>query len=77
MLNPTHCNVLMIYPRFSAGSFWNYSITAELFGARYPTIPLGLITLAAMLPGECGRSASSIGIRRPSTRPTSTGLISS
>ena len=52
MLNPTHCNVLMIYPRFSAGSFWNYSITAELFGARYPTIPLGLITLAAMLPGE-------------------------
>ena len=52
MLNPTHCNVLMIYPRFSAGSFWNYSITAELFGARYPTVPLGLITLAAMLPRE-------------------------
>jgi radical SAM superfamily enzyme YgiQ (UPF0313 family) len=40
----------MIYPRFSAGSFWNYSATAELLGARYPTIPLGLITLAAMLP---------------------------
>src|SRR6476660_5955679 len=46
------CNVLMIYPRFSAGSFWNYSITAELLGARYPTIPLGLVTLAAMLPQE-------------------------
>jgi radical SAM superfamily enzyme YgiQ (UPF0313 family) len=46
------CNVLMIYPRFSAGSFWNYSATAELLGARYPTIPLGLITLAAMLPPE-------------------------
>ena len=76
MTKPTHCNVLMIYPRFSAGSFWNYSITAELFGARYPTIPLGLITLAAMFQGS-GRSASSIGIRRPSTRPTSTGLISS
>jgi radical SAM superfamily enzyme YgiQ (UPF0313 family) len=42
----------MIYPRFSAGSFWNYSVTAELLGARYPTIPLGLITLAAMLPRE-------------------------
>ena len=41
------CNVLMIYPRFSAGSFWNYAITSELLGARYPTIPLGLITLAA------------------------------
>jgi radical SAM superfamily enzyme YgiQ (UPF0313 family) len=46
------CNVLMIYPRFSAGSFWNYSITSELLGARYPTIPLGLITLAAMLPAH-------------------------
>jgi hypothetical protein len=42
----------MIYPRFSAGSFWNYSITSELLGARYPTIPLGLITLAAMLPAH-------------------------
>src|SRR5262245_13606200 len=50
MTEPTRCNVLMIYPRFSAASFWNYSITAELLGARYPTIPLGLITLAAMLP---------------------------
>jgi len=42
----------MIYPRFSAESFWNYSVTAELFGARYPTIPLGLITLAALLPQQ-------------------------
>ena len=31
-------NVLMIYPRFSGDSFWNYTLTAELFGARYPTI---------------------------------------
>src|SRR5262245_58183571 len=52
MTKPTRCNVLMIYPRFSAASFWNYSITAELLGARYPTIPLGLITLAAMLPAH-------------------------
>jgi len=52
MTTPTPCNVLMIYPRFSAGSFWNYSITSELLGARYPTIPLGLITLAAMLPAH-------------------------
>jgi radical SAM superfamily enzyme YgiQ (UPF0313 family) len=42
----------MVYPRFGDDSFWNYSITAELLGARYPTIPLGLITLAAMLPKE-------------------------
>ncbi len=44
------CKVLMIYPRFSAESFWNYSSTAGVLGARYPTAPLGLITLAAMLP---------------------------
>ena len=48
----TRTNVLMIYPRFDDNSFWNYTVTAELLGARYPTIPLGLITLAAMLPRE-------------------------
>jgi radical SAM superfamily enzyme YgiQ (UPF0313 family) len=42
----------MVYPRFGDDSFWNYSTTAELLGARYPTIPLGLITLAAMLPEQ-------------------------
>jgi radical SAM superfamily enzyme YgiQ (UPF0313 family) len=44
------CNVLMIYPRFMADSFWNFSEACELVGARYPAIPLGLITVAALLP---------------------------
>ncbi len=44
------CNVLMIYPKFMAESFWNFSEACELVGARYPAIPLGLITVAAMLP---------------------------
>ncbi|MTI00058.1 B12-binding domain-containing radical SAM protein [Roseibium sp. RKSG952] len=44
------CNVLMIYPRFNSGSFWNYGKTCELVGAKYPAPPLGLITVAAMLP---------------------------
>ena len=44
--------VLMIYPRFSAASFWNYAATCELVGARYPAAPLGLITVAAMLPKD-------------------------
>jgi radical SAM superfamily enzyme YgiQ (UPF0313 family) len=52
MKHPAACNVLMIYPRFSAASFWNYAVTSEMLGARYPTIPLGLITLAAMLPAH-------------------------
>lgn len=42
----------MVYPKFAAESFWNYTTTSELLGARYPTIPLGLITLAAMLPAH-------------------------
>lgn len=44
------CNVLMIFPRFNASSFWNYGAACELTGARYPAAPLGLITVAALLP---------------------------
>src|SRR5581483_8739268 len=44
------CRVLLIYPRFSAATFWNFSVACELVGARYPAAPLGLITLAACLP---------------------------
>jgi len=51
-LGATERNVLMIYPRFSNESFWNYRKSCEVVGARYPTIPLGLITVAAMLPPE-------------------------
>ena len=44
------CKVLMIFPRFNADSFWNYRAACELTGARYPAAPLGLITVAALLP---------------------------
>ena len=44
------CKVLMIYPRFGAATFWNFAAACELFNARYPTTPLGLITVAALLP---------------------------
>jgi hypothetical protein len=42
--------VLMIFPLFNANSFWNYKASCELTGARYPAAPLGLITVAALLP---------------------------
>lgn len=45
-------NVLMIYPRFAGETFWNFAAACELFGARYPTSPLGLITVAALLPSS-------------------------
>ena len=42
--------MLLIYPRFAGGTFWNFAATCEVFGARYPAAPLGLITVAALLP---------------------------
>jgi radical SAM superfamily enzyme YgiQ (UPF0313 family) len=45
-------NVLLIYPRFATGTFWNYRSTCEAVGRRCPAPPLGLITMAALLPQE-------------------------
>jgi radical SAM superfamily enzyme YgiQ (UPF0313 family) len=44
------CRVLLVYPRFVPNSFWNYTEACGLVGARYPAAPLGLITVAALLP---------------------------
>ena len=44
--------VLMVFPRFDANSFWCFKEPAELHGAKYSAPPLGLITLAAMLPAS-------------------------
>jgi len=41
---------LLVQPEFSKRSFWNYSETCRLTGARYPAAPLGLMTVAALLP---------------------------
>ena len=63
-IRPASCRVLMIYPRFSASTFWNFSVACELVGARYPAAPLGLITVAAMLPPNYGTSGLSIATPR-------------
>ena len=44
------CNALLVYPQFDADTFWNFKRTAGVFGAKYPASPLGLITVAALLP---------------------------
>ena len=47
---PQPRNVLLVAPRFNGHSFWNFAAACELYGARFPSAPLGLITVAALLP---------------------------
>jgi len=49
---PRSRDVLIVYPCFVNESFWNYRESCAVVGAKYPTIPLGLITVAAMLPRQ-------------------------
>ena len=44
------CNVLLVFPRFNPNSFWALEDTCEIAGAKAPSPPLGLLTVAAMLP---------------------------
>jgi radical SAM superfamily enzyme YgiQ (UPF0313 family) len=46
----TQCRVLLVVPRFTGQSFWIFRETCEVNGAKFPSAPLGLITVAAMLP---------------------------
>jgi radical SAM superfamily enzyme YgiQ (UPF0313 family) len=41
---------LLVQPEFSAFSFWNYRDSCDTIGAKTPSPPLGLITVAAILP---------------------------
>ena len=43
-------NVLLVFPKFNPNSFWNLQAVCDISGARCPAPPLGLITLAALLP---------------------------
>ncbi|MEE9280542.1 MAG: DUF4070 domain-containing protein [Myxococcota bacterium] len=42
---------LLVYPRFPK-SFWSFDKTLELIGRKAPQPPLGLVTVAAILPDE-------------------------
>ncbi len=45
---PIHC--LLIQPRFEASNFWNLTDAAATTGAKTVAPPLGLLTVAALLP---------------------------
>ena len=46
----TRC--LLIHPKFSPYSFWNFVEVSKIVGAKYQAAPLGLMTVAALLPQE-------------------------
>ena len=52
MLAPNPCKVLMVFPRFTASSFWSMQAACDMWGAKCTAPPLGLITLAALLPAS-------------------------
>lgn len=45
-------NVLMVFPKFNPNSFWSLQAACDVWGARCVAPPLGLITVAAMLPSH-------------------------
>jgi radical SAM superfamily enzyme YgiQ (UPF0313 family) len=49
-MSGTGPRVLLIFPRFNANSFWSFADACEVWGARCTAPPLGLLTLAALLP---------------------------
>ena len=51
-LRPRSTKCLLVQPPFSPQSFWNYAEVCRLVGARYPAAPLGLMTVAGLLPQQ-------------------------
>jgi radical SAM superfamily enzyme YgiQ (UPF0313 family) len=50
MTNKINC--LLVHPEFSKKSALNYADVCKIMGAKYPIPPLGLITVAALLPQD-------------------------
>ena len=56
-------NVLLLYPRFPK-SFWSFEKTIELLGRKAMLPPLGLITVAAILPQEWNFKLVDLNVRQ-------------
>ncbi|MBN2415509.1 B12-binding domain-containing radical SAM protein [bacterium] len=48
----TNTRCLIIQSEFSKFSYWNYGDVCKMVGAKYPSAPLGLLTVAALLPQQ-------------------------
>ncbi len=44
--------VLLVWPKFDSFSFWHFEKVCELTGTKYMTPPLGLLTVAALMPQD-------------------------
>lgn len=44
--------VLLVWPKFESHSFWNFEEVCRIVGVSYMTPPLGLLTIAGMLPAS-------------------------
>ena len=69
-------NLLMVFPRFNHNSFWSLQAACDLYGVRCPAPPLGMMTLAALLPPDWNIRGSSIGTPRISMCAISRGRTS-
>jgi radical SAM superfamily enzyme YgiQ (UPF0313 family) len=49
-VGPRTTRTLLVFPLFIQNSFWSLGLTCKVAGARCPAPPLGLITVAALLP---------------------------
>jgi len=46
-------NILMLYPKYPAQTFWNLdTVSRKIYGRRATMAPLGLLTVASHLPGD-------------------------
>lgn len=60
-------NVLMIYPEFP-DTFWSHTRAVHIAGKRALLPPLGLLTVAAMLPSNWGKRLADLNVTRLSDR---------
>ena len=50
MMNYSKKKILMVYPKFPKNTYWSFSYALPFIGKKSAMPPLGLITVAAMLP---------------------------
>jgi radical SAM superfamily enzyme YgiQ (UPF0313 family) len=56
-------NVLLVYPEFP-DTFWSFKHALRFVGKKCTSPPLGLLTVAAMLPPEWGKRLVDLNVRR-------------